>query len=74
MSAPLLVCIAEGDTAGSVPLAIRAAQRAPRGQLKRYPVSHFAVYQGEVMEHMIADQIRFMRAHLLIDATSGSRP
>jgi len=62
---PILVCIAEADTAGSVKLAVRAAQRAPRGELLRYPVGHFAVYTGEVMHRLIADETAFLRRHLL---------
>jgi uncharacterized protein len=60
----MLVCIAEGDTAGSVKLAVRAAQRAPRGELLRYRVSHFAVHTGEVMDRLTADETAFLRHHL----------
>lgn len=65
MRMPMLVCIAEGDTAGSVQLAVRTAERAPRGELLRYPVSHFAVYTGEVMDRLIADETAFLQGHLL---------
>lgn len=34
---PLLVCVAEEDTAASEALAVRAARRAPRGELRRRP-------------------------------------
>jgi hypothetical protein len=64
VSMPLLVCIAERDTAGSVTLAVRAAERAPRGALRRYPVGHFAVYLGEVRDRLIADETAFLRSHL----------
>jgi len=57
------------ETSGSVKLAVRAAQRAPRYQapreLLRSPVSHFAVYTGEVMDRLIADETAFLRRHLL---------
>lgn len=61
---PLLVCVAKGDTAGSAVLAIRAAHRAPQGELRLYPVNHFAVYVGDVMQQLIADETAFFRAHL----------
>jgi hypothetical protein len=62
---PLLVCVADADTAASVPLAIRAAHRAPRGELRRYPGGHFAAYLGDVFERMVTDQVEFLRRHLL---------
>ena len=61
---PLLVCVAEADTAASLPLALRAAEQAPYGQLRRYPGSHFAAYLGEVQQRMITDQTAFLRRHL----------
>jgi fermentation-respiration switch protein FrsA (DUF1100 family) len=61
---PLLVCVAESDTAASVPLAVRAAEQAPRGQLRRYPGGHFAAYVGEVFEQMVTDQVAFLQRHL----------
>jgi dienelactone hydrolase len=67
LTMPLLVCVAEGDTAGSVALAIRAANRAPHGELRLYPVNHFAVYVGDVMQQLIADETAFFRAHLFGD-------
>jgi hypothetical protein len=63
LTMPLLVCAAEGDTAASVPLAIRAAEQAPRGQLRRYPGGHFAAYLGGVFEQMVTDQVAFLRRH-----------
>jgi hypothetical protein len=64
LTMPLLVCVAEGDTAGSVALAIRAAHRAPNGELRFFRVNHFAVYVGDVMQQLIADETAFFRAHL----------
>ena len=61
---PLLICIAEDDTAASLPLAVRAAEQAPHGELRRYPGGHFAAYLGEVFEQMVSDQVKFLRRHL----------
>jgi protein-S-isoprenylcysteine O-methyltransferase Ste14/fermentation-respiration switch protein FrsA (DUF1100 family) len=72
VAAPMLVCMAERDTAGSVALAVRAAERAPRGELRRYPLDHFAVYSGAAMEQLVADQTAFLRAHLLGDPQGGA--
>jgi hypothetical protein len=56
VTAPMLVCVAERDTAGSGALAVRAGERAPRGELRRYPLDHFAVHAGAAMEQVVADQ------------------
>lgn len=69
---PLLVCVAEDDTAASLPLAVRAAQQAQHGQLRRYPGGHFAAYLGDVQQRMAADQTAFLRRHLA-GAPAGAR-
>ncbi|MGD9895195.1 MAG: acetylxylan esterase, partial [Dehalococcoidia bacterium] len=61
---PLLVCIAERDTAGSVRLAMAAARQAPRGELRRYATGHWEVYRPPMIEQLASDQIRFLRTHL----------
>jgi hypothetical protein len=63
---PLLVCVAEADTAASLPLAVRAAEQAPHGELRRYPGGHFAAYLGEVRQRMVTDQTAFLRRHLAV--------
>ena len=62
---PLLVCIAEGDEATPEAKTRPIAERAPRGELRRYPGDHFAFYQdGEVRRQALADQIEFLRKHV----------
>ena len=41
---PLLVCVADRDLEASPEFAVEIATRAPRGEVRRYPVGHFAVY------------------------------
>jgi pimeloyl-ACP methyl ester carboxylesterase len=62
---PLLVCVAEKDTEANPELAVEIAKKAPRGELKTYPASHFDVYYGSVFEQMVADQIKFLCKHLM---------
>jgi alpha-beta hydrolase superfamily lysophospholipase len=65
---PLLVCIADDDVNASPSFAAYVAKQAPRGEVKSYPVGHFDVYHEinrEVFEQVIADQITFLRTHLL---------
>ena len=62
---PALFCVAEEDTAASLALAVRAAEHAPRGELRQYPGGHFAAYVGDVFERMATDQVVFLRQHLV---------
>lgn len=61
---PLLICIADQDTAGSTALALRAAEQAPRAEVRHYPLTHFAVYVGKGFEQVVTDQVQFLRRHL----------
>ena len=68
LNMPLLMCIADRDVNASPPFAAYVASRAPRGQVKHYAVGHFDVYREmnpAVFEQVIADQIAFLRTHLL---------
>jgi pimeloyl-ACP methyl ester carboxylesterase len=60
---PVLVCVADDDRITPPAAAIRMAQRAPRGELRRYPGGHFEIYQGEMFERVVADQLEFLRQH-----------
>src|SRR5581483_3296520 len=66
LTMPLLVCIGDQDTAASVELAAQAARQAPRGELRRYPFGHFAAYLGAGFEQIVADEVAFLRRHLLV--------
>ena len=51
-------------------------ERAPHGEVRRYPVGHFDVYVEPVRSRVIADQIAFLRTHLRVpglDAAAASR-
>lgn len=37
---------------------------APRGEIKRYPEGHFAIYVDDAFERVLADQIDFLDRHL----------
>jgi uncharacterized protein len=64
LTMPLLIGVADHDRVAPAAAAWRAARRAPRGEIRRYPVNHFAVYHGAVRKQVIADQLDFLRAHL----------
>jgi pimeloyl-ACP methyl ester carboxylesterase len=62
---PLLVCVADRDRETPAEFAARFVERAPRGELRRYPASHFEMYHGETFQRVLADQVEFLRTHLL---------
>lgn len=55
---PLLLCVCDGDTTTPPGPTIRAAHRAPRGELRRYPYGHFDIYEDPQVK---TDQIDFLR-------------
>lgn len=65
IACPLLVCVVDDDAIAPADAAIRAAERAPRHEIRRYPGGHFDIYRGEIFERAIGDQIDFLRRHLL---------
>jgi alpha-beta hydrolase superfamily lysophospholipase len=65
---PWLVCVGEADRVARPGPAIAAARRAPRGELRTYPgVDHFDIYDGPRHEAVVADELEFLRRHLLGD-------
>lgn len=63
---PWLVCVGDSDRVARPGPAIAAARRAPQGELRTYPgVDHFDVYDGPEHEALVADQLDFLRRHLL---------
>jgi alpha-beta hydrolase superfamily lysophospholipase len=63
---PWLVCVGEADRVARPGPAIAAANRAPLGELRTYPgVDHFDIYDGPEHEALVADQVAFLRRHLL---------
>jgi pimeloyl-ACP methyl ester carboxylesterase len=63
---PWLLCVGEADRVARPGPAIAAARRAPRGELRTYPgVDHFDIYDGPEFEAIVADEVEFLRRHLL---------
>ena len=62
---PWLVCVGEADQVAAPGPAIRAARRAPHGELRTYPgVDHFDIYDGPAHEAVVADELEFLRRHV----------
>jgi uncharacterized protein len=64
VACPLLVCVCERDSTTPPGAAIKMGERAPRGEVLRYPVGHFEIYVGEPFERAVADQTAFLQRHL----------
>lgn len=62
---PVLLSLAERDLGVPTASTRRIAMRAPRGELRCYPCSHFEIYEEPVRRIVAADQASFLRTHLL---------
>ena len=71
VACPLLVCICEGDVIVPPQSAIKVAENAPRGELRRYPIGHFDLFHNPWFDRVVADQIAFLRRTLGEPNTTG---
>ena len=62
---PWLVCVCDGDAITPPRPAVKAAARAPRGEIRHYDAGHFDIYVGTTFEIAVSDQVDFLRRHLL---------
>ena len=53
----VLICVCDRDTVTPPASTIKAAQRAPRGELRHYPYGHFDIYLDPQAK---ADQLAFL--------------
>ena len=61
---PLLVVVCDSDQSALAEPAVRAAQRAPRGELFRIPGGHYEPFLGG-HEKVVEAELAFLRRHLL---------
>jgi dienelactone hydrolase len=66
IAAPILFSLANRDVEVSADFIKEVAKESPRAEINEYPVGHFEMYHGEVFEQVAADQVRFLRQHLLV--------
>ena len=64
VACPLLVCVCDHDQTTPPGAAIKMGERAPRGEVLRFPVGHFEIYVGEPFEQAVAAQTAFLQRHL----------
>lgn len=71
---PILFCVCDHDTVAPAEATLRHAAKAPRGQVKRYPVGHFDIYTGDRFEQVVTDQLAFLHAHVHPRNTASAPP
>lgn len=64
LAMPVMICVCDDDKVTPPGPTVRAAQRAPRGELRRYPYGHFDIYHDPQVK---TDQVAFLR-RVLADA------
>ena len=52
-------------------VALKAARRIPRGEIRTYDCQHFEPYLDPYFDTVVADQIAFLRTHVPTDAFDG---
>jgi dienelactone hydrolase len=55
---PLLMCVCDEDATTPVAPAVKAAGRAPRGEVRHYPYGHFDIYHDPQVKE---DQVAFLQ-------------
>jgi dienelactone hydrolase len=70
ISCPVLGCVCDDDSLAPAERTVALLNKAPRSEIKRYPIGHFEIYVGEWWERAVGDQTEFLRRHLLTQAPS----
>jgi uncharacterized protein len=55
---PLQMCVCDEDATTPVAPAVKAAGRAPRGEVRHYPYGHFDIYHDPQVKE---DQVAFLQ-------------
>ena len=64
ITCPVLFCVCETDSVAPARATLHHARRAPRAEIRIYPVGHFDIYRGGAFERVIHDQIAFLNRHV----------
>ena len=64
ITAPTLVQIAERDTVTPFEVAIKAAKKLAKGEIRTYDCQHFEPYLEPYFDTVIADQLAFLTTHV----------
>ena len=64
ITAPTLVQIAQRDTVTPYKVALKAAEKIPKGEIRTYDCQHFEPYLDPYFDGVVADQIAFLTHHV----------
>lgn len=64
ITAPTLVQIAEHDIVTPFDVAMKAARRIPKGEIRTYDCQHFEPYLEPHFDTVVADQLAFLATHV----------
>ncbi|OBF55146.1 alpha/beta hydrolase [Mycobacterium sp. 852002-50816_SCH5313054-b] len=64
ITAPLLVCVSQGETLMDPRHAEDIAETAPRGVVRHYDGDHFQIYHSPLLGELLADQTAFFQENL----------
>ena len=71
---PILFCVGDNDDLTAPGLVLEAARKAPRAEVKHYPIGHFDIYTGQWFDRAVADQAAFLTRHLLARRAAAPPP
>lgn len=66
IKAPVLYCVCETDSVAPSKATLRYANQTPEKEIKRYHYGHFEIYIGDAFEHVVNDQINFLKRTVAI--------
>lgn len=61
IQAPVLFQVCNQDSVAPARATLKHAQRTPHKEIRRYDYGHFDIYLGSAFEHIIKDQLEFLR-------------
>ncbi|HLR83621.1 MAG TPA: alpha/beta fold hydrolase [Nocardioidaceae bacterium] len=64
---PVLFCVCDNDSVAPARVTRWYARRARHREIKRYPVGHFDIYQGDAFEKAVADQVEFLQSRVPVE-------
>jgi len=67
---PILFCVCDDDALAPASTTVKHASKAPKGEVKRYPIGHFDIYKGEWFERAATDQTEFLTRQLGVSAAA----
>jgi pimeloyl-ACP methyl ester carboxylesterase len=70
---PVLYCICSDDSVTPAKQTLRHVSRSPQKEIKLYEYGHFDIYVGDAFEHVIRDQLDFLRRKVPTNKTMSEK-